>query len=430
VPLSANSRDYCEALWGEGLREVIRRRDAELEMRRQGLINRSDIYARVGFWNYIEPSLDCIAEIGKCRADCLLKAYSHDEQRLSQPVIDEILLEVAANMEAEATTTISHLGSEHELSHVRIGTTQVEGLELLKQLTAKLIEIQQETREKLARTLKIRMYEEQGSAVAQDSLPQQKGLAIVQCKYCGGDIAVRGKRSPLPEYHKNCAWYDLPCDICGKAIRIHRDWEHPPTAHKECKDAQRAQYYEKPCEYCGKPLSVRVGAVKVPKFHYACAKTLRQAGRGTGAERERLRVFLCHSSSNKPKILELCERLRASGAAPWLDEEQLLPGHDWQHEISRAVRNSHVVIVCLSCTATNKTGYIQKEIKYALDIADEQPEGAIFLIPLKLEECATPDRLQRWQWVKLFADGGYQRLIMALRERARILGLETIEVPS
>ncbi len=103
--------------------------------------------------------------------------------------------------------------------------------------------------------------------------------------------------------------------------------------------------------------------------------------------KERLRVFLCHSSSDKPKIRELYQRLRADGVAPWLDEEHLLPGQDWHLEITKAVRSSHVVIVCLSSTAISKTGYVQKEIKHALDVADEQPEGTIFLIPLKLSRC-------------------------------------------
>jgi len=131
-----------------------------------------------------------------------------------------------------------------------------------------------------------------------------------------------------------------------------------------------------------------------------------------------LKVFLCHSSGDKPAVRELYYRLRADGINPWLDEENLLPGQVWQQEIPKAVRDSDVVIVCLSQSAINKSGYVQKEIKYALDIADEQPEGTIFLIPVKLEECDVPDRLSRWQWVNLFDEKGYQRLMLALNVRA------------
>lgn len=127
-----------------------------------------------------------------------------------------------------------------------------------------------------------------------------------------------------------------------------------------------------------------------------------------------LQVFLCHSSGDKPKVRALYHQLRKDGVNAWLDEENLLPGHDWQAEIPKAVRNSDVVIVCLSKGSVSKTGFLQKEIKLALDAADERPEGTIFIIPLKLEECDVPDRLSRWQWVNLFDDNGYERLMRSL----------------
>jgi len=95
-------------------------------------------------------------------------------------------------------------------------------------------------------------------------------------------------------------------------------------------------------------------------------------------------------------------------------EEDLLPGQEWKREIPKAVRRSDVVIVCLSHTAINKRGYVQKEIKIALDIADEQPEGTIYIIPLKLEQCEVPERLSHLQWVDFFKEEGYRRLVRSL----------------
>ena len=123
-------------------------------------------------------------------------------------------------------------------------------------------------------------------------------------------------------------------------------------------------------------------------------------------ERPKLRIFLCHSSGDKPAVRALYERLREDAFEPWLDEENLLAGQDWNLEITKAVRASDIVIVCLSKGSTSKTGYLQKELKYTLDSADEQPDGAIFIIPVKLEPCGVPDRLRRWQWVDLSDPGG------------------------
>lgn len=140
-----------------------------------------------------------------------------------------------------------------------------------------------------------------------------------------------------------------------------------------------------------------------------------------------LRVFLCHASGDKPAVRDLYHRLRLNGINPWLDEEDLVPGQDWQSEIPKAVHAADVVIVCLSHTSITKKGYVQKETKHALDAAYEQPEGTIFLIPLKIEECDIPEQLRRWHWVNYFEEQGYKRLMSALRLRAISIGSSIIE---
>jgi hypothetical protein len=117
-------------------------------------------------------------------------------------------------------------------------------------------------------------------------------------------------------------------------------------------------------------------------------------------------------------VRELYARLRADGIDTWLDEEDLLPGQDWDAEIRKAIRGCCVVIVCLSSSSVSRTGYLQKEIRFVLDAADEKPEGTIFLIPARLEAaCEIPERLRRWQWVDLFDERGYERLMRALEVR-------------
>lgn len=141
----------------------------------------------------------------------------------------------------------------------------------------------------------------------------------------------------------------------------------------------------------------------------------------------KLNIFLCHSSNDKPQVRKLYKRLKSDKFDPWLDEEKLLPGQDWRYEIPKAVHNADVVIVCLSRSSINKAGYVQKEITHALDVADEQPEGTIFLIPLKLEECQVPDRLSKWQWVNYFEKNGYKRLLGALQVRVQENDIALIE---
>ncbi len=140
----------------------------------------------------------------------------------------------------------------------------------------------------------------------------------------------------------------------------------------------------------------------------------------------RLRVFLCHSSGDKLAVRSLYQRLEACNIDPWLDEENLLPGQNWEYEIRKAVRITDIVIVCLSPGSISKTGYVQKEIKFALDVADEQPEDTIFLIPLKLEECDIPTRLKHLHCVNYFQEDGFNKFMKALVSRSESIKNEKL----
>lgn len=135
-------------------------------------------------------------------------------------------------------------------------------------------------------------------------------------------------------------------------------------------------------------------------------------------------MFICHSSSDKPAVRELFSRLATVPyVSPWLDENNLLPGQDWNLEITRAVKAADCVVVCLSRGAINREGYVQREIGFALDAAQEKPEGTIFLIPVRLEVCEPPDRLARWHYVDLYDETGFEKLLLSLQYRATSLGL-------
>lgn len=121
-------------------------------------------------------------------------------------------------------------------------------------------------------------------------------------------------------------------------------------------------------------------------------------------------IFMCHASSDKPTVRQLYGRLLTDGFRVWLDEEDLLPGQDWQLEISKAISRSDLILVCLSSDSISKTGFVQREMLLTLDAADERPPGSIFIIPARLEECEIPDRFKRWHWVDLYKEDGYRKL--------------------
>ena len=138
----------------------------------------------------------------------------------------------------------------------------------------------------------------------------------------------------------------------------------------------------------------------------------------------KLRVFLCHSSTDKPIVRELYQRLLAEGwIDPWLDEEKLLPGQDWDIEIEKAVEAADAVIVCLSNNSVSKEGYVQKELRFVLDVSDEKPEETIFIVPIRLDECPLPRRLKKWQYVDYFPkdrkEWAFNRVLNSLKLRGQ-----------
>lgn len=140
-----------------------------------------------------------------------------------------------------------------------------------------------------------------------------------------------------------------------------------------------------------------------------------------------LRVFLCHSSNDKPAVRELYQKLRAeTWIQPWLDEEELYPGQDWNLEIEKAVEASDAILVCLTKGSITKEGYVQRELRTVLDFADYKPEGTLYIIPVRLEECEPPRRLRAWQYADYFEgqrERAFQRLLISLKRRADALGM-------
>jgi predicted ATPase len=146
-----------------------------------------------------------------------------------------------------------------------------------------------------------------------------------------------------------------------------------------------------------------------------------------------LRVFLCHSSNDKPTVRELYQKLRAEvWIQPWLDEEELYPGQDWNLEIETAVEDADAILVCLTKGSITKEGYVQRELRKVLDFADYKPEGTLYIIPVRLEECEPPRSLRAWQYADYFEgqrERAFERLLVSLKRRADGLGLN-VELPA
>jgi hypothetical protein len=127
-------------------------------------------------------------------------------------------------------------------------------------------------------------------------------------------------------------------------------------------------------------------------------------------------IFLSYARPDQEKVEAIYERLSDAGFNPWMDTKDILPGEQWEVSILKAIQDSNFFLIFLSAKSISKRGFLQKEVKDALDILDQMLESDIYLIPVRLENCEVPERLRHLQWVDLFEPDGWERLIRAIRE--------------
>ena len=125
-------------------------------------------------------------------------------------------------------------------------------------------------------------------------------------------------------------------------------------------------------------------------------------------------IFLSYSSDDKDKVEILYNKLLDKGFKPWMDKKDLLGGENWDVRIKKAMRNSDFCLICLSKNSVSKRGFLQREIKVALDLWKEKLETDIYLIPVRLDDCEIPEALAAFQWIDLFKDEGWADVKKAL----------------
>ena len=128
-------------------------------------------------------------------------------------------------------------------------------------------------------------------------------------------------------------------------------------------------------------------------------------------------AFLCHADEDKPFVETTASRLLQDGVLTWLDKKDLLPGDDWRAVIEDALEPADFVVVFLSSASVSKRGFVQREVRYALEQMQERPLGSRYIIPILVDECDPPRELRNIQWAKCWDDGWYEKLLRVLDVR-------------
>ncbi len=119
-------------------------------------------------------------------------------------------------------------------------------------------------------------------------------------------------------------------------------------------------------------------------------------------------TFLSYAHDDLDKVRKVYEGLKKRGVNPWLDKNDMTKGK-WKPQINQAIANSKYFIVCLSDIAISKMraskGIQKDEFSYAYYLAMNLPEDALYILPVRLEDCDRGDhRFQMYQQYDLFPD--------------------------
>lgn len=132
-------------------------------------------------------------------------------------------------------------------------------------------------------------------------------------------------------------------------------------------------------------------------------------------ENDMTKIFLSYAHLDRPQVEQIYDALVNAGFKPWMDARDILPGEIWALAIQRAIRQADFFFAFLSHNSVNRRGWIQKELKTALDNWEEKLIDDIYLIPVRLEVCDAPETLSQLQWVDLYDPNGWAKLLAAIQ---------------
>lgn len=112
-------------------------------------------------------------------------------------------------------------------------------------------------------------------------------------------------------------------------------------------------------------------------------------------------IFLSYAKEDGKRAAAIFAALNRADRPVFYDKDALMPGMDWRYEIEEKVHASRLIIILLSKSSVSKEGFVQREIRLALDRAENMPDGRVFIIPVRLDDVTVPRKLAKYQWLDL-----------------------------
>ena len=101
---------------------------------------------------------------------------------------------------------------------------------------------------------------------------------------------------------------------------------------------------------------------------------------------KRVKIFLSHSSVDKPLAEKIYTKLRDMGVSVWIDKLEMQPGDHLTDEIRQGIKEADFLIILVT-ENSNKSTWVAEEISIA-------QEYKTIIIPLVIKNCDIPEKLK------------------------------------
>jgi len=139
-------------------------------------------------------------------------------------------------------------------------------------------------------------------------------------------------------------------------------------------------------------------------------------------------IFISYATPDRDRVVPYHDALSAKGYDVWIDYRRIKAGQIWDFEIKRALDKATLILIFISTKSIDRRGYVQREIKIALDKAAEKLADDIYVIPILLDDDAEiPEQIKHLQAVRASDSDKDDRIEDAIRHQLEKLGENVAE---
>ena len=132
------------------------------------------------------------------------------------------------------------------------------------------------------------------------------------------------------------------------------------------------------------------------------------------------KVFLSHSSKDKPRVREIQQLLEAKGIQSWLDEEEIRVGESFITRLNQGLEECPVLVVFLSSHSIT-SDWVNLELGAALATSE------VYVIPVRVDDSELPPLLKSLHYADLRT--GNVEAVVSFIEKAIEKAAEAYNVP-